>query len=118
MARTIETHSARNPRLLFFYGALVAGVLVLVGGLAFRQLFRSGLYSERERIQNQRRVIAPGPRGNILDREGRVLVGNRPRFSVVLYLAELRSELRSDYIKIIRNYRDYSKADRPTPDQL
>ena len=118
MARTIETHSARNPRLLFFHGALVAAVLVLVTGLAYRQLFRSGLYNERERLQNQRRVIAPGPRGNILDREGRVLVGNRPRFSVVLYLAELRGELRTEYIRIIRNYRDYSKADRPTPEQL
>jgi len=118
VARTIETHSARNPRLLFFHGALVAAVLVLVTGLAYRQLFRSGLYNERERLQNQRRVIAPGPRGNILDREGRVLVGNRPRFSVVLYLAELRGELRTEYIRIIRNYRDYSKADRPTPEQL
>ncbi|HEY4300393.1 MAG TPA: penicillin-binding transpeptidase domain-containing protein [Candidatus Didemnitutus sp.] len=118
MARTIETHSARNPRLLFFHALLIAGVLVLVGGLGFRQLLRSGVYSERERLQNQRRVIAPGPRGNILDREGRILVGNRPRFSVVLYLAELRGELRAEAIKIIRNYRDYAKADRPTPDQL
>jgi penicillin-binding protein 2 len=118
VARTIETHSARNPRLLFFHALLIAGVLVLVGGLGFRQLLRSGVYSERERLQNQRRVIAPGPRGNILDREGRILVGNRPRFSVVLYLAELRGELRAEAIKIIRNYRDYAKADRPTPDQL
>lgn len=118
MARTIETHSARNPRLMFFHGALVLGVAVLVGGLAYRQLFRSVLYSERERLQNQRRVIAPGPRGNILDREGRVLVGNRPRFSVVLYLAELRGELRAEYIRVIRNYRDYPKGERPTPDQL
>ncbi|HVU15868.1 MAG TPA: penicillin-binding transpeptidase domain-containing protein [Candidatus Didemnitutus sp.] len=118
MARTIETHSARNPRLLFFHGLLVLGVLVLVGGLGFRQLLRSGVYSERERLQNQRRVISPGPRGNILDREGRILVGNRPRFSVVLYLAELRGELRSEVIKVIRNYRDLPKGDRPTPDQI
>jgi penicillin-binding protein 2 len=118
VARTIETHSARNPRLLLFHLALLVGVVVLVVGLGYRQLFHSGLYSERERLQNQRRVISPGPRGNILDREGRVLVGNRPRFSVVLYLAELRAELRAEYIKVIRNYRDYTKSDRPTPDQL
>ena len=55
MSRLIETHSARNPRLLLFHG-VVAGLLVLlVSGLAYRQLFKTGLYSERERLQNQRR---------------------------------------------------------------
>ncbi|MBI2516786.1 MAG: peptidoglycan glycosyltransferase [Opitutae bacterium] len=93
-------------------------VLLLTGGLAFRQLFRSGLYSERERQQNQRRIIVPGPRGNILDRDGQVLVGNRPRFSVVLNLADLRGELRTETIRVIKNYRDYDKADRPTSGQL
>lgn len=118
MSRLIETHSARNPRLLTFYGVLAGMIVVLVSGLAWRQIFRTVLYSERERLQNQRRIIFPGPRGNILDREGRVLVGNRPRFSVVLNLAELRGELRGEAIKVMRNYRDYEKADRPTPAQL
>ena len=44
------------------------------------------------RLQNQRRVVVPGPRGRILDRDGNVLVDNRARFSVVLNLAELRGE--------------------------
>lgn len=118
MSRLIETHSARNPRLLAFYGMLAGMVLFLVGGLAYRQLFHAGLYSERERLQSQRRVILPGPRGNILDRDGRVLVGNRPRFSVVLNLAELRSELHGEYRKVLRNYSNYPKAERPTGNQL
>ncbi len=118
MTKTIETHSARNPRLLFFHGAVVFMVLLLVGGLIYRQLFHTELYSERERLQNQRRIIIPGPRGNILDREGRILVGNRPRFSVVLNLAELRGELRTETSRIIHNYRDYDKADRPDADEL
>ena len=118
MSRLIETHSARNPRLLAFYGVLALAVVVLAGGLAWRQLLHRELYHERERLQNQRRIIFPGPRGNILDREGRVLVGNRPRFSVVLNLAELRGELRSEAIKVMRNYREYAKPDRPTPDQV
>ena len=42
----------------------------------------------------------PGPRGNIYDREGRLLVGNRPRFAVVLYLDELREEFRREFIRI------------------
>lgn len=118
MSTLVETHSARNPRLLLFHAIAVLLGAVLVGGLAYQQLFRREVYSERERLQSQRRVIVPGPRGNIYDREGRVLVGNRPRFSVVLNLAELRGELRSEFVKIVRNYREFPKAERPTADQL
>ena len=118
MSKLIETHSARNPRLLLFHVIIVALASVLVGGLAYRQLFRSTLYNDRERLQNQRRIIVPGPRGNIYDRDGRVLVGNRPRFSVVLNLAELRAELRTEFVKVVRNYRELAKGDRPSADQL
>ena len=118
MSTLVETHSARNPRLLLFHAIAVLLGAVLVGGLAYQQLFRREVYSERERLQSQRRVIVPGPRGNIYDREGRVLVGNRPRFSVVLNLAELRGELRSEFVKIVRNYREFPKTERPTADQL
>jgi penicillin-binding protein 2 len=118
VSRLIETHSSRNPRLLLFYG-IIAGLLVLLaGGLVYRQLFKSGLYSERERLQNQRRVIFPGPRGNIYDRDGRVLVGNRPRFSVVLDLAQLRGEFRTEFRKIEHNYSSLDRAERPNFDQL
>jgi len=118
VSKLIETHSARNPRLLFFHGIIVGMVLLLVGGLVYRQLFKSVLYNERERLQNQRRVIFPGPRGNIYDRDGSVLVGNRPRFSVVLDLARLRGEFRTEYKKIERNYSTMDRAERPTPEQL
>jgi penicillin-binding protein 2 len=114
----IEAHATRNPRMLVFHGIVVAIVLTLTSGMAYRQLFKSGLYSERERIQNQRRVIVPGPRGNIYDRDGKVLVGNRARFSVVLNLAELRPELRAEFGKVLRAYRALPKEDRPTGDQL
>ena len=118
MSRLIETHSSRNPRLLLFHGFIAGLLVLLVCGLAYRQLFKTGLYSERERLQNQRRVIFPGPRGNIYDRDGRVLVGNRPRFSVVLDLAQLRGEFRAEYRKVERNYSSMDKAERPTFDQL
>jgi len=110
----IETHVARNPRLLGFHALLVVMLLTLGGGLAYRQLLKSGLYAERERLQNQRRVIVPGPRGNIFDREGRVLVGNRPRFSVVLNLAELREEFDREAARIRTSTRLAPAAERPT----
>lgn len=118
MSRTIETHRARNPRLLLFHGIVVALLVVLVSGMAYRQLFKTGLYSERERLQNQRRVVTPGPRGRILDRDGNVLVDNRARFSVVLNLAELRTEFRAEYQTVKKNYSTLAAAERPDTEQL
>jgi penicillin-binding protein 2 len=120
----IETYKPQRPRLLALQALTGLLVLVLAGGLAYRQLFRSGTYGERERLQNQRRVVVPGPRGNIYDRHNRLLVGNRSRFAVTLYLDELRREFRTEYIEIVRHYReseqegDISRGERPTPDQL
>ncbi len=118
MSRLIERRTHRNPRLLVFYGAILAMVLILTGGLAYHQLVKPGVYSEIERQQNLRRVITPGPRGNLYDREGRVIVGNRPRFSVVLDLAELRPEFRAEYKVVERNYVSLPPAERPNTDQL
>jgi penicillin-binding protein 2 len=118
MSRLIETHSARNPRLLLFHGLLVGMLTLLVSALAYRQLFKTVLYSERERLQNQRRVVVPGPRGNIYDRDGNTLVGNRARFSVVLNLAELRGEFKEAYKTVKNNYSRYAAEERPDADQL
>ncbi|MFT3829311.1 MAG: penicillin-binding protein 2 [Opitutaceae bacterium] len=114
----VESRKSYDPRLLLFYGILGAMLLILVGGLFFRQLLRTDEYVEREKVQNQRRVLIPGPRGNITDREGRILVGNRPHFSAVLHLAELRREFRRELIQIVRNYRDMEREVRPSGREL
>jgi len=116
--KLIESRTASNPRLLFFYAVFAALGVLLVGGLAYRQLFRTSHYSERERLQSLRRVVVPGPRGTIYDREGKVLVGNRPRFSVVLGLAELRGEFRAEYRKIKANYGKLPAEERPNGEQM
>jgi penicillin-binding protein 2 len=118
VSKSIETYSSRNPRLLVFHGLVFTLIAVLVGGMAFRQLFTTAIYSERERKQNQRRVISPAPRGNIYDRNGEIIVGNRPRFSVVLDLASLRSEFRSEYRKVVKNYSSLDASERPNTSQL
>ena len=118
MSRLIERRTHKNPRLLVFYGVVIAIVVVLTSGLGYRQLFKSGLYTERERLQNLRRVVSPGPRGNIYDREDRLLVGNRPRFSVVLDLAELRGEFRTEYKMIRSNYADSPAGEKPNAGQM
>jgi Cell division protein FtsI/penicillin-binding protein 2 len=114
----VESHRGYDPRLWFFQGLLLFMLLVLAAGLAYQQLGRADLYRERETVQSQRRVVVPGPRGNIYDREGRLLVGNRPRFAVTINLDELHTEFRREFLRIRRNYRETGDRDLPSAAQL
>jgi len=114
----VESHKGYNPRVILFYFIIALLLTVLGVGLAVQQLFKTDEHHERERMQSQRRILVPGPRGNIYDREGRLLVGNRPRFSAVLYLDELRREFRREYILIRKNYRATGDKDIPSPNQM
>jgi penicillin-binding protein 2 len=101
-----------------FHGIVAVLLLVLVGGLAYQQIIRGALHHEQERQQNERRIITPGSRGDMLDRSGRLLVGNRPRNAVVLYLDELRPEFTKEFIDIRKNYRNSGDKDLPTNAQM
>lgn len=114
----VESHKGYDPRVILFYFVIALLLLTLAGGIAYQQLFRTDEHHERERMQSQRRILVPGPRGNIYDRDGRLIVGNRPRFSVVLYLDELRREFRREYIRIRKNYRESDDKDLPSSSQL
>ncbi len=108
----LESHKGYDPRVIFFYFVIAALLLTLVGGLSYQQLFKSETYNERERVQSQRRVLVPGPRGNIYARDGvTVLVGNRPRFSVVIYLDELKPDFFREARLIRNNYRKSGMAE-------
>lgn len=114
----LESHKNYQPRVVFFYFVIAGLLLILAAGLAYQQLFKNDVYHERERVQNQRRILVPGPRGNIYDREGRLLVGNRPRFAAVLYLDELRQEFRREFIRVRKNYRDTGDKELPSSAQM
>src|SRR5581483_7403263 len=117
-AFVVEARKNYQPRIVFFYFVVGGLLCLLAGGLAWQQLLRADVYHERERQQNERRILVPGPRGNIYDREGRLLVGNRPRFAAVLYLNELRREFRREYIRVRKNYRALGDKDIPSASQL
>jgi len=116
--RLVESHPGLDPRIVAFYFMIGALLLALVGGLAYEQLIRSNAYRASERLQTQRRIFIPGPRGNIYDRYGRLLVGNRSRFAVVLYLDELQEDFRRESIRIRNNYRSTGDRDLPSWTQL
>ncbi len=116
----VESHKGYDTRVIFFYFATAALLLVLVGGLAYEQIFKTAVHGKDEKVQNQRRILIPGPRGNIFARDGTtVLVGNRPRFAVMLHLDELKVELRREHIRIHQNFVDAGdKKDVPSYSQL
>lgn len=104
-----------NPRLFLMYGVIVIAMLTLLLGLGYRQIVQGDAFAAAEERQNYRRILMPGPRGLIQDREGRLLVGNRPLFSAVVYLNELRSEFRDEYYQMVRLNRERGlKPDRFT----
>lgn len=111
-----EVYGKQNPRLRLFYFIIGLVLAVLIGMLAYHQLIRGRDYREQESRQNLRRILLPGPRGNIYDRHGTLLVGNRPQFSAVVYLGELRPAFKSTYIELVRQARKIGK--RTNRDEL
>ncbi|TVP80086.1 MAG: peptidoglycan glycosyltransferase [Puniceicoccaceae bacterium] len=101
-----DVHRRENPRLLFFFWIVLISSLTLVLGLGWRQLVANQKYEVIEKRQTERRVLKPGPRGDIYDRKGNLLVGNRPHYSAVVYLDDLRAEFRAEYSSIIRAERE------------
>ena len=92
---------------------------MLIVGLGWSQLIGIREYQEIEKRQTERRILKPGPRGDIYDRNGNLLVGNRPHYSAVAYLDDLRPDFRSEYSKIIRAERARIKEDyQNTPETV
>lgn len=122
----VDVHRGENPRILFFFWIVMAASIVLLIGLGWRQLIASRKYQEIEKQQTERRIFNPGPRGDIYDRKGNLLVGNRAHYSAVVYLDDLRAEFRREYATIIRAererlqelYESTPKAERPEPPPL
>src|SRR5674476_1076645 len=73
---------------------LLAGLLVLLIGLWWVQVVSAHEYQSHLETQSYRTVRLPAMRGKILDREGRVLAENRPRYNLSLYLDDLRKQFK------------------------
>jgi cell division protein FtsI/penicillin-binding protein 2 len=100
-----ERHDKGNHRVNLFrgiFGILLTSLLITLG---YHQLVESRNYQLMEEEQAQRRILTPGSRGDVYDRKGRLLVGNRPRFSAVIYLDDLRNEFHRTYLSMVRRAR-------------
>lgn len=106
MKQPIEVHRFANPRLFHFFWILTLLCFILVVGLSWRQLFGSEKYQEQEERQSLRRILQPAPRGEIYDRNGLLLVGNRPIFTAAIFLSELKKEFNKEYVQLVREMRE------------
>ncbi|MBC2601437.1 penicillin-binding protein 2 [Puniceicoccus vermicola] len=93
-----DFQTRRNRRLIPFVVITLVGFSILISQLFMEQLVNREEHLEREKQQTMRRILLPGPRGNILDRNGDLLVGNRARFSAAVFLNSLRKEFRTEYL--------------------
>ena len=91
-----QLNKGDQPLRILAWG-LVAGLLLLLGGLWKVQVLSGAQYRERQETQSFRTVRVPALRGKILDRFGREFAGNTPRYRLDLYLDELRPQFAAEY---------------------
>ena len=76
---------------MFQYTA-VAVFLTLIAGFWRLQVQNPQFYDERAQANSIKSVPIPGPRGRILDRDGRVIVDNHSSFSLILAREQAKEE--------------------------
>ena len=84
---------SENKRFHFFRITYSILFLILMIFLINLQFFEKDKFVDKERIQGQRRILRPGARGDVLDRNGKILIANKAQFSAVLHLDALKSEI-------------------------
>ena len=89
-----------DPQLRLVAGMLAAGLFILLAGLWWVQVVSAREYQGHLETQSYRTVRLPAMRGKILDREGRVLAENRPRYNLSLYLDDLSSRFQTEYDRL------------------
>jgi len=94
-----------DPQLRFLAVTLAGGLLVLLAGLWWVQVVTASKYESHLETQSYRTFRIPAVRGKILDRNGRVLAQNRPRYSLSLYLDDLRLPFYLAYSNALKSAR-------------
>ena len=112
----LEKHLPEKRRLRVFKFAYGFLFLTLLCFLLVRQTFETEDFENRERIQGQRRILRPGARGDVLDRNGQLLIGNKAHFSAVLQLEYLKQEIWEERISLGETAQSLIQEFRDLPD--
>ena len=98
-----------EPQLRLVAVGLAVGLCILFAGLWWVQVVSSREYQEHLTTQAYRTIRLPAVRGKILDREGRLLAENRPRYNLSLYLDDLHHQFDAAYGQLLKSARDAQK---------
>ena len=96
-------HKLRNNRIKTFYIILAVIFIYLTCGLFYRQVIQKKYFEKKQDRQSLRRIVIPGTRGNIYDRNGILLAGSKRQFVINLDLCELAKEVREKYLSAIKS---------------
>src|SRR5580658_5725896 len=89
-----------DPQLRLVAMVLVNGLGLLLAGLWWVQVVSAREYQSHLETQSYRTVRIPAVRGKILDREGRVLAENHPRYNLCLYFDDLGDQFKTEYDRL------------------
>ena len=96
-------HRPRGPsaelRLYFTAFCMLLGLSILVGKLWWEQVARGKVWQQKIAGRSEVTVRIPSVRGEIRDRNGVTLVGNRASYEVDFYLPDMVRGVRSQYPK-------------------
>ncbi|MEI7807129.1 MAG: penicillin-binding transpeptidase domain-containing protein [Verrucomicrobiota bacterium] len=98
-----------EPHLRLVAVGLAVGLCILLAGLWWVQVVSAREYQEHLTTQSFRTIRLPAVRGKILDREGRVLAENRPRYNLSLYLDDLHRQFDVAYGALLKSARVVQK---------
>jgi penicillin-binding protein 2 len=110
-------------KIAFFQYATVVIFLFLISGFWRLQVQNPQFYGERAQQNSIKSVPIPGPRGRILDRDGRIIVDNHSSFQLILaresakeeHLRPIAQGLDLDYNDLLNRVHRVSKQPKYVP---
>jgi penicillin-binding protein 2 len=105
----VDELKKNDPHLRLVAMVLAGGLFILLTGLWWVQVVWAREYQAHLDTQAYRTIRIPAMRGKILDREGRVLAENRPRYNLSLYLDDLRKPFAEANSQLMKQAREWQK---------
>lgn len=96
----VDELKKNEPQLRLVAIMLVVGLCILLAGLWWVQVVSSREYQSHLETQSYRTVRLPASRGKIYDRDGKILVENRPSYNLSVYFDDLSSQFQQEYQRL------------------
>lgn len=101
--RELDKEVKNNPRYIVFIGLVALVFLVIIGRLFSLQILNADLYEERAMQNRIRKNVVKAKRGQIFDREGRLLAKNVTGYQVLHSQTEDLNQQDYNFLKQIQD---------------